>query len=100
MITYTHCEEVRDEFSALLDGELSSEELEAVEAHLSQCADCLRVLDGMKQVDNLFTGMENVRAPEDFEDRVLRTVRPKLLRFSLGPIARRRILGPSLACKF
>ncbi len=43
--------EVREDFSALLDNELTHEERELVEGHLSECAECLRELDALKRVD-------------------------------------------------
>ncbi|MBI4559799.1 MAG: zf-HC2 domain-containing protein [Candidatus Hydrogenedentes bacterium] len=77
------CEKAREEFSALLDGELTPDVREAVEAHLSQCSDCLRELGGFKRVDTLYRELGPERAPEDFEQRVHEALRPRLLRF--GP---------------
>ena len=36
------CAQAKEEFSALLDGELTPESRAAIEAHLSECSDCLR----------------------------------------------------------
>jgi len=43
-------EEWTDQLSDYLDGELSNEEHEAVDAHLSGCADCVAVLNDLKRV--------------------------------------------------
>ena len=90
--------EVREEFSALLDDELTPDERERIEMHLSECADCLRELDSLKRVDVLYSGLSPVNVPEDFEERVLRAVRPRMLRFpSLGGGSSMRWLRPAAA---
>lgn len=75
------CALVREEFSALLDNELPPGARAEVDAHLTECAPCLRALDGMKKVSDLYATLPRVGAPEDFEARVRRAVRPGLLRF-------------------
>ncbi|MCC6797624.1 MAG: zf-HC2 domain-containing protein [Candidatus Hydrogenedentes bacterium] len=60
-------DDIRDQFSPLLDGELSPEERASVEAALSDDAELLRELDSMKRVDDLFRAMPAVTAPDDFE---------------------------------
>lgn len=67
MKTYETCEDVREEFSALLDGELDSDEQDGIEHHLSECSDCLRELDGMKRVGDLYSELPVVSTPDDFE---------------------------------
>lgn len=81
MKQYVECMEVREDFSALLDGELNPEEREQVEAHLSGCAECLRELNALKQVDDAYSALGSVSAPADFEDRVQQAIRPRVLRF-------------------
>lgn len=66
MKEYTTCDDVREEFSALLDGELAVEEQDGVEEHLSGCSDCLRELDGLKRVTGLYAELPTVDAPESF----------------------------------
>ncbi len=73
--------EVREDFSALLDDELTLEERELIEGHLSECAECLRELDALKQVDVAYSALSQVKAPEDFEEGVRRAIRPRTLRF-------------------
>lgn len=70
MKVYENCQEVREEFSALLDGELAVDEQDGVEQHLSGCAECLRELDGLKRVNDLYDGLPAVNAPEEFTIKV------------------------------
>lgn len=84
MRVYTGCTDVRDDFSALLDGELAADEREALEAHLSDCSDCLRALDGVKRVDTLFRKLPSVGAPKGFDASLREARKPKLLRFPTG----------------
>ena len=76
-----NCTEAREEFSALLDGELTPETRSAVESHLSQCADCLRELDGIKRIDGMYRQLPPHPAPADFEERVHEAIRPAAIRF-------------------
>jgi len=64
------CAEVREEFSALMDGELAPELRAAVEAHIAQCSECLRELDALKRIDALYRGLPRQFAPEGFEESV------------------------------
>lgn len=96
MKIYGDCEEVREDFSALLDGELSADERDAMETHLSECAACLRELDGYKQVNNLYETLPAVSAPSDFEAGVKTAVAPKNVTFRRKGWGRRR-LAPMLA---
>ncbi|GEM_PF-2286030 len=75
------CAEVREQFSALLDGELSPEDRAAVEAHLASCASCLRELDGLKRIDGLYRGIRPAVAPAGFEEQVRAAVRGNTIQF-------------------
>lgn len=75
------CTEVREEFSALLDGELSPERRADVEAHLAACADCLRELDKLKRIDTMYRDLAPQEAPEDFEERVRAARRENVVAF-------------------
>jgi len=77
------CPEARQEFSALLDGELTQDERAAVERHLSECSDCLRDLDKFKRVDVLYRRMAPQQAPAGFERRVHAAIRKETFRFSV-----------------
>lgn len=82
------CKEVREQFSVLLDGELAPEERAAVETHLSACSDCLRELDGLKRVDQVFKELPVQRAPADFEVRVQGALRPRVFRLARARLSR------------
>ncbi|MBI2431712.1 MAG: zf-HC2 domain-containing protein, partial [Candidatus Hydrogenedentes bacterium] len=71
------CEDIREEFAALLDEELDSETRDTIEAHLSNCSDCLRELHTYKRVADLYRGLPEVAAPEGFERDVLRALQPR-----------------------
>jgi hypothetical protein len=71
------CEQIRSEFSALLDEELNPEDKELVEEHLSECAECLRELHSFKKVSDLYFYHHPVNAPEDFEERFQRALEPQ-----------------------
>ncbi|MBI5093315.1 MAG: zf-HC2 domain-containing protein [Candidatus Hydrogenedentes bacterium] len=64
------CAHAKEEFSALLDGELTPEDRAAIEAHLAECSECLRDLDGMKRVDVRYRQLAPLKAPEGLEHRV------------------------------
>jgi hypothetical protein len=75
------CAATREEFSGLLDEELSPAARAQVMEHLSDCSDCLRALDSMKKVTDLYRTLPNVSAPPGFEEAVRRAVRPRLFTF-------------------
>lgn len=85
------CTQAREEFSALLDGELAPDERTAVESHLSLCSECLRELDGLKRVDVAYRQLAPVAAPQGFEDRVREELRSRVI-LRLPRLGRRR--GP------
>ncbi|MDK1022370.1 MAG: zf-HC2 domain-containing protein, partial [Candidatus Hydrogenedentes bacterium] len=96
MKRYTNCMEVREDFSALLDDELTLEEREQIEGHLSECAECLRELDALKQVDVAYGALSTVKAPEDFEEGVRQAIRPRALWFpALGGARSARWMRPA-----
>ncbi len=83
-------DELRQEFSPLLDGELPADERVAIEAELALDSDLLRELDSFKRVDELYRRTPPVTAPAGFEDAVRRRLRPKVLQFRGKPFAGRR----------
>lgn len=86
-----NCEQAREEFSALLDGELSVDARAAVEAHLAECSECLRELDALKQVDLAYRKLDPKRAPAGFEERVRSSVRGNVVRFKRRAAPQRRV---------
>lgn len=69
-MAYSNCEEVRLEFSALLDDELSAGERRAIEAHLADCPECLRRFHQFQQVDQMYQGLPQGEAPDELEPRI------------------------------
>lgn len=89
--------EVREDFSAYLDGELATDEREALEAHLAGCADCLRELDTMKRVEDAYRGLPPVNAPAGFEAGVRDVVRSGRLASEPARRPVPRWMGPLVA---
>jgi hypothetical protein len=58
------CEQAQEEFSALLDSELSAEEQERVESHLAKCSACLRELSSVQHVQQTYRSQPLVSAPD------------------------------------
>jgi len=85
------CEAMREDFSALLDGELEPFQRTEIEEHLSECSECLRVLGGMKKVDDLYRALEPAAAPADFEERLKQRLQPRVRLFTARKTAVRRI---------
>jgi anti-sigma factor RsiW len=85
MKEYASCEQAREEFSALLDGELEPEDQDGVEQHLYGCADCLRELDGLKKVTDEYGDMPEVAAPDDLEEAILHEIEPPLMSMMTAP---------------
>ena len=77
MKDYATCEDARGAFSGLLDGELDAEEKEGLERHLADCSECLRELDGLKKVSDVYESLPNVDAPEDLLDSIREEIQPE-----------------------
>ncbi len=90
-------EEIREQFSPILDDELSPDERAAIEADLAQDAELLRELHSLKRVDELFRRMPPVHAPKEFEAGVRAKLRPNVLRFPAAVLTRRRVLSIAAA---
>jgi hypothetical protein len=87
---------IRDAYSPLLDGELSDEEREAIEEELAGEADLLRELEGLRQVDRAYRGLDDGAAPAGFEAGVAQ----EIARQKAGIQKRRavmRVFVPTLA---
>ena len=89
------CDEIREEFSALLDEELDIETRDTVEAHLCGCSECLRELHTLKRASDFYRAQSRVCAPEDFQEQVMAALRPRMGR--RGALARFARPGPLLA---
>jgi hypothetical protein len=89
--------EVREDFSAYLDGEMSAEARAQIEAHLGVCADCLRELDTLKRVDDSYQKLERIAAPAGFEAGVREAVRSGRMPSAAGHRPVPRWMGPIVA---
>jgi anti-sigma factor RsiW len=89
------CEDIQEEFSALLDDALDIETRDTIEAHLCDCSDCLRELHSLKRASDLYRAQPRVRAPEDFQEQVMRALEPRTRR--AGFLHRLSRPGPLLA---
>lgn len=87
------CSRIRDEFSAFLDDELSTEERDRIEEHLSDCAECLRALNRFKRVDDAYAGLARVSAPAGFDEAVREALQPQRVR----PFPVRAVTGTLIA---
>jgi len=82
MKLYEACEDVQEDFSALLDEELAPDEVEGVEAHLSTCSDCLRELDSLKKMQSVYDALPKVDAPHRFKMDLREKSTPMTLRIN------------------
>jgi anti-sigma factor RsiW len=64
------CVEVWREISNYLDGEISPEARERMEAHFKVCAHCTAVLDGMRNVVGLVGDGRVFQMPDGFSKRL------------------------------
>jgi hypothetical protein len=70
------CHDAREQFSALVDGALTVDERDGLDAHLATCADCRRELQRFRDTVSLVRRVAPARAPAGFVDRVLEAARP------------------------
>lgn len=72
------CQEIREQFSPWLDGQLDPPEVELIEAHLAECAECRDELVQWQQISNALKSLgqetEHLQAPAGFEARVMQQV--------------------------
>jgi Putative zinc-finger len=70
------CQQIRDLFSARVDGALADAERARLDAHLATCAECAREWEGFERTVGLLRAVAPARAPAGFVDRVL-AARPR-----------------------
>ena len=94
-----------DEYAALLDlyvdGELTAEEMDRVQAHLETCPGCQAYVDGVFAMRAAFPSVDEVEVPEHFCEDVMERVRalPQKMGRRTG-VGRRwaQVLVPLAAC--
>jgi len=59
------CEQVREMFSGYLDGAISGREMQALSAHLADCADCGTEFEAWREVQQVLGAVGQVKAPSD-----------------------------------
>ncbi len=87
----TDKDEIRDEFSPLLDDELAPDERADIEQNLAEDAELLRELDGLRKVDELYRQLPSERAPDRFEERVRGALEPRTVQFTRRRLSRRAL---------
>jgi anti-sigma factor (TIGR02949 family) len=68
------CVEVWREISNYLDGEVSAELRERLRAHFDTCHHCAAVLDGTRNVVELFGDGKTFPIPEGFSERLYKKI--------------------------
>lgn len=68
------CEDYIDLISARLDGLLTHEEEQELEAHLTDCPDCRALADQMAEMHAAFLDLEEISAPDGFADGVMERI--------------------------
>ena len=98
-----YCEEYAALLDLYVDGELSPEEMAAVQEHLDQCPDCRRYVDEILEIRAAFPGVEETPVPAGFADGVMEAIRAASP--APGKTARRKtgrrwikVLAPLAAC--
>src|ERR1700687_5519110 len=81
------CEEVWREISNYLDGEVSPDLHAAIDEHVSRCKNCAAVLDGTRNVVQLYGDERMLEVPLGFSHRLHRRLEGNM------PGSRRGFLG-------
>ena len=69
-----NCEKIRELISPYIDGEVTSEERELVDSHISECAECKTEYDKMKKTVEMLN-FSALSPDEDLEKAVLTSIR-------------------------
>ncbi len=92
------CERAREDFSALLDGELNAEERAQLEYHLANgpaSCTCLADLEAMRRVGEAYRGLPRAEAPPAFPERVHAAIARRKRWQTARRVAVRRVLPAS-----
>ncbi|GCE06367.1 anti-sigma factor family protein [Dictyobacter aurantiacus] len=71
-----NCEQVRDLLSAYLDDQLTANERQYVDTHLTSCPHCAGVLADYRRFDTLLAQLPRVTPTTDLRDRILAAAGP------------------------
>lgn len=70
-----NCADLTETLQMYVDGVTDSEETRRAEEHLAECEACRNRVEGWRNVARGVTGLEPVKAPEGFADRVMEAIR-------------------------
>jgi predicted anti-sigma-YlaC factor YlaD len=95
------CEAMQARFSEYLDGRMNGREMQQISAHVSECRDCSREWDSLRQVQQVLGTLGPVPEPKDLLLRVRVAVsqeraRSKQSVFSTWNLAWKNTIGPFL----
>jgi hypothetical protein len=82
------CEKIREQFSSLLEKELSPPEEKEVRDHLASCSECQKELERFEKTMQWLHAMEEVEVPEGFLSGVYKTMGEREKKATLGEKAR------------
>lgn len=73
-----NCDDVIQELSNFLDGELSAAAAEDLESHLEECSECKLVVNQTKKTIELFCDSQPVELPKEVRSRLHDALQKKL----------------------
>lgn len=79
-----HCQEIQDNLSAYLDGELPPEAAREVERHLEECAVCRDLLNELRSVAHVLGGLPHASAPRGLTEELQGQIERRLLLAETG----------------
>ena len=93
------CESVRDQFSSLLERELSPIEERIVKEHLASCLACQKYLEHFEKVIHWLHSTDQVEVPEGFLSEILDKVEDRKRKDPMGKRGRWRWFDKALSLK-
>lgn len=70
-----NCADLTETLQMYVDGIADREETRRAEEHLAECEACRNSVEGWRQVAHSLAGLEPVRAPDGFAERVMEAIR-------------------------
>jgi len=93
------CESVRDQFSSLLERELSPMEERIVREHLASCLVCQKELEHFEKVIHWLHSTDQVEVPEGFLSKILEKVKDRKIKDPMGKTGRWRWFDKAISLK-
>jgi hypothetical protein len=85
------CEQMRGEFSAYLDGEMSGRQMAAISSHLDTCSDCAAEFTAWRDVQNALGQVGSAVAPARLQARLRAAIADEFVKGSHLPWNRRLV---------